>query len=73
MNEISNLLLGALSIVGTFFVLFALFYFLLKYSICKIFNLKRFIAFNKLFCDDLVSIIGSLLILISFVQIHSPY
>jgi|GEM_PF-2491746 len=66
-------IIGSISKLGTFMVLFALLYFLLKYTLCRLLSLNKHIVLKKIYLDDAVSIIISLLLILNFVIISSPY
>lgn len=64
---------GQISRLGVFMFLFALFYFSIKYTVCRLLLLNKHIIINKVYLDDLVSLGISLLLIISFFTIRSPY
>ena len=66
-------IVGSISKLGTFMVLFALLYFLLKYTVCKLLLLNKHVLLKKIYLDDAVSIVISLLLILNFVSIYSPY
>lgn len=65
----NNILYKFLKILSSFMILLALFYFFFKYSICKLFSLNKKVILNKLYLDDIVSLIISILILFSFFKL----
>jgi NADH:ubiquinone oxidoreductase subunit H len=71
--QILTLLFGSISKIGTFMFLFALFYFFLKYTVCKVFSLHKHVVLNRIYLDDLISLGISLFIILNFFTIHSSF
>lgn len=72
-NHYLLILSGFISKIGTFMILFGLLYFLIKYTICKLLLLNKHIVINKFYLDDIISILASLLIILNFFTIYSPF
>ncbi|MEA5008202.1 hypothetical protein [Clostridium tyrobutyricum] len=64
----NNIIFISLIKIGTFMILFASFYFILKYTICKVLSLNKYVMGNKFYLDDTISIIGSILIIMKFIK-----
>jgi len=62
-----------LSRIGTFMLIFSTIFFISKYTICKLLQLHKYLIYNKIYMDDAISIIISLIIILNFVTISSPY
>lgn len=65
-----QVIINLLSKCGTFMVVFAVFYFLFKYTIFKLMKLNKIIVIKKFYLDDILSIALSLLFIINFVTIY---
>lgn len=66
-------LLDIVSKIGTFMVLFSLFYFMYNYLCEYLLKLNKFIIFKRVQLSDAISISLSLITIFKFVQISSPY
>lgn len=64
-------LIGLLSQLGTFMIIFSTLYFLFKFIIDKAIVFKTdYIVFKRVYISDCLSIILSLLIIIKFINIY---
>jgi hypothetical protein len=61
-----NFIFNLIGKLGSYMIVFAISFFILKYSICKLLKLSQYIVLNKFYLDDLLSI----LISISFIMNH---
>lgn len=66
-------LLDIVSKIGTFMVLFSLFYFMYNYLCEYLLKLNKFIIFKRVQLSDAISISLSLITIFKFIQISSPY
>jgi hypothetical protein len=73
MTSLNLTLLDLLSKIGTFLVLFSLLFFVLKYTLCRIFKLHKRTIYNIVYFDDAFSIVFSIIIILNFFTILSPY
>ncbi len=66
-------ILSIVSKLGPFMVMFAIFYFLIKFTVCKLLKLNRYVILNKLYLDDILSIIISILFITKFFTFYPVF
>lgn len=67
-----NLILNLLSKLGSYMIVFSVSFFILKYSMCRLLKLSQYVVFNKLYLDDLISMIISIFFIMNHVIIGIP-
>jgi hypothetical protein len=67
-NQFAITMFNTLKLIASFAILFSVFYFILKLTVCKLFSFNNKTFIKVLYLDDFVSILGSLILIFTFID-----